>query len=119
MPTCGNTAIMNKTLRDSLTYDPVELKFGTSGRRGEVVDLTQLEIVINATAELEYLMTLAKADGGIEKGDEFYFAYDLRPSSIQFVADEKGRGELAQAIVKAITDCGMVAVNMGEIPTPA
>jgi phosphomannomutase len=108
-----------KTLRESLTYEPVVLQFGTSGRRGNVVDLTQLEIYINATAELEYLLSKMWNQGGIKHGDEFYFAYDLRPSSTAFVVEEKGRGELAQAIVQAIKDAGMVAVNMGAIPTPA
>src|SRR6185437_14244282 len=52
-------------------------------------------------------------------GEEFYFAYDLRPSTVTFVAEEKGRGELAQAVVRAIADSGMKPVNLGAIPTPA
>jgi phosphomannomutase len=96
-------------LRDRLTYEPVVLKFGTSGRRGEVIHLTQLEIYINVTGELEYLLSLAADQGGIRKGDEFYFAYDLRPSS----------GRLAQAVVRAVEDAGMRPVNLGAIPTPA
>ena len=47
------------TLRSSLKYEPRELEFGTSGRRGKVVDLTQLEVYINALAELEYLQSLS------------------------------------------------------------
>jgi phosphomannomutase len=107
------------TLRSRLNYEPHELGFGTSGRRGKVVDLTQLEVYINALAELTYLQTLPIAEGGIRRGDEFYFASDLRPSSTAFVAAEQGRGEIAQAIVKAIGDAGMQAVNLGLIPTPA
>jgi len=107
------------TLRAALNYEPKELKFGTSGRRGPVVDLTQLEIYINATAELEYLQSLSQIDGGITKGDEFYYAYDLRPSSTQYDSQQKGRGELAQAIERAIVDAGMRAVNLGAICTPA
>ena len=42
-------------LQSALAYQPQELKFGTSGRRGEVVHLTDLEIYINALAEIEYL----------------------------------------------------------------
>src|SRR5882724_3702108 len=71
-------------LRSALTYEPRELRFGTSGRRGPVVDLTQLEIYLNVAGELEYLQTLPRRDGGIEKGHEFYFAHDLRPSSTAF-----------------------------------
>jgi phosphomannomutase len=95
------------------------LGFGTSGRRGKVVDLTQLEVYLNALAELEYLQSLPLTEGGIRHGDPFYFAYDLRPSSSEFVSQEQGRGEIAQAIVAAITDAGMKAVNLGRIPTPA
>jgi phosphomannomutase len=107
------------TLRASLDYEPRELKFGTSGRRGEVVHLTQLEIYINALAELEYLQSLDAARGGIVRGQECYFARDLRPSSDTFVPDQGGRGEIAQAIVRAIADAGMKPVNLGRIPTPA
>jgi phosphomannomutase len=107
------------TLRSRLSYEPQMLKFGTSGRRGEVVHLTQLEIYINAVAELEYLQSLLLPAGGIVCGDEFYFGHDLRPSSLTFVAEEKGRGELAQAVVRAIADSGMKPVNLGAVPTPA
>jgi len=96
-----------------------ELKFGTSGRRGRVVDLTQQEVYINALAELEYLQSLPRLQGGIVRGDEFFFAYDLRPSSAAFDLAQQGRGELAQAIVCAIRDAGMRPVNLGRIPTPA
>src|SRR5271166_2310951 len=106
-------------LRTRLGYQPRELRFGTSGRRGLVADLTQLEVYINALAELEYLQTLPQADGGIVKGEEFYFAYDLRPSSSTYVAAEQGRGEIAQAIERAIQDAGLKSVNLGCIPTPA
>ncbi len=107
------------SLRACLDYEPVELKFGTSGRRGEVVHLTQLEVYLNALAELEYLQSLPRADGGIAQGDEFYFACDLRPSSTRFVPEQQGRGEIAQAIERAIRDAGMKPVNLGLIPTPA
>lgn len=92
-----------------LNYTPVELRFGTSGRRGRVVDLTQLEVYINAAAELRYLMTLPREQGGIERGQDFYFAYDLRPSS----------GALCQAVTQAARDAGLKPINLGAIPTPA
>jgi phosphomannomutase len=107
------------SLQSRLTYEPQVLGFGTSGRRGKVVDLTQLEIYLNALAELEYLQSLPVTEGGIRRGEDFYFAYDLRPSSSEFVAEEQGRGEIAQTIVRAIGDAGMQAVNLGRIPTPA
>jgi phosphomannomutase len=102
-----------------LDYEPRELSFGTSGRRGLVIDLAQLEIYINMLAELEYLQSLDAASGGIVRGEEVFFAYDLRPSSTNFEAEFGGRGEIAQAIVVAIGDAGMRAVNLGPIPTPA
>jgi phosphomannomutase len=84
-----------------------------------VIDLTQLEIYINARAELEYLQSLSTAEGGIRAGDPFYFATDLRPSSTRFVPEQEGRGELAQAIQQAIRDTGLQPVYLGELPTPA
>jgi phosphomannomutase len=114
-----STASESPSLESSLDYTPQVLKFGTSGRRGEVVHLTQLEIYINALAELEYLQSLPTGEGGIRRGEEFYFAADLRPSSTKFVAEQGGRGEIAQAIEQAIADSGMKPVNLGLLPTPA
>ncbi|MGO8677184.1 MAG: phosphomannomutase [Limisphaerales bacterium] len=107
------------SLRSRLNYEPVPLKFGTSGRRGPVAHLTQLEVYLNVLAELGYLQSLSAAEGGIVPGEEFYFACDLRPSSSRFVAREQGRGELAQAVAAAIEDAGMRPVFLGQVPTPA
>jgi phosphomannomutase len=106
-------------LRSALNYEPQILRFGTSGRRGEVVHLTQLELYINVRAELEYLQSLPASDGGIIPGEEVFLAYDLRPSSTSFVPEQGGRGELAQAASKAILDARMTPVNLGALPTPA
>ncbi len=111
--------IASNTLRASLDYEPVPLKFGTSGRRGLVNDLTQLEVYLNALAELEYLQSLPRSEGGIVRGEEFYFACDLRPSSSEIVWDKAWRGGLAQAIAQAIADSGMKPIFLGRIPTPA
>jgi phosphomannomutase len=97
------------SLQSVLTYQPRELGFGTSGRRGEVVHLTDLELYINVLAELKYLQSLPRAAGGIVSGEEFYVALDLRPSSTR----------LCVAIERAIADAGMRPVNLGRIPTPA
>ena len=102
-----------------LVYKPRTLEFGTSGRRGKVTDLTQLEIYVNALAEIEYLQTLDQSAGGIVRGDEIFIARDLRPSSDRFVPEQEGRGEIAQAIVAAAQDAGMRPINLGCIPTPA
>ena len=108
-----------ETLLSRLQYKPRILQYGTSGRRGLVADLTQLEIYINASAELAYLQSLAPAEGGIRKGDDFFYAYDLRPSSSRFVPEDGGCGEIVQAVEMAVRDAGMVPVNCGTIPTPA
>jgi phosphomannomutase len=97
------------TLRSQLTREPRALKFGTSGRRGQLVDLTQLEIYINVLGELEYLQSKPPGDGGILAGDEFYIARDLRPSS----------PGLCEAVTEAVRDAGMCPVDAGPIPTPA
>ncbi|MEJ5367895.1 MAG: phosphomannomutase [Bryobacteraceae bacterium] len=110
---------MGKTLRERLTYEPVELRFGTSGRRGRVVDLTQLEIFINVRAELEFLKTLPKDKGGIESGEDVFIASDLRPSSVRFVEEQGGRGEIVQAVCEAVRASGFTPVFEGFIPTPA
>lgn len=107
------------TLAAALTYTPVPLAFGTSGRRGEVVDLSQLELYINVRADLDYLFSLPSTAGGIAPGSSFFYACDLRPSSTQRVAAQGGRGELAQTVASAISDAGLVPVFLGEIPTPA
>ena len=84
-----------------------------------MADISQMEIYINVLGELRYLQSLAKQSGGILPGESFYMATDLRPSSTRFVADQAGRGELAQAALQAVADAGMNPVCLGEIPTPA
>jgi len=101
-------AVMN--LREGLDHVPVPLRFGTSGRRGRVVDLTQLEVYINALAELEYFQSLPRAEGGVARGEEFFYACDLRPSSSALVGSGPERGGLAQAVGQAIADAGMKAI---------
>jgi phosphomannomutase len=110
---------MKRTLRDHLAYEPVELKFGTSGRRGRVADLAQLEIYINVRGEMEWLKSLPKSQGGISAGEDVFVAADLRPSSVRFVAEMDGRGEIVQAVCEAIRHAGCTPVFQGFIPTPA
>ncbi len=81
--------------------------------------MTQLEVYANALGELRYLQSLPLEAGGIVRGEDFYFAHDLRPSSVALVSAEGGRGEICQAVVQAVLDAGMRPVNLGPIPTPA
>ncbi len=89
----------------SLNYVPVELSFGTSGLRGLVTDMTDLECYINAVGFLRFL-----ADAGeLNKGDEVYLAGDLRDSTPRILS----------AVTKAIAAGGYRTVYCGLIPTPA
>lgn len=92
-----------------MTRPPRELKFGTSGRRGRLADLTQLEVYVNVLGELEYLLAQPAEAGGITAGDEFFIAHDLRPSSPR----------LEQAVATAVRDAGLWPMHAGAIPTPA
>lgn len=111
----------NDALQLHLAYEPQPLKFGTSGRRGLVLHLTQLEIYTNVLAEIHYLQSLDPREGGIQPGEDFYFAHDLRPSSTDCVENGHAysRGGLCQAVEQALIDAGMRPINLGAIPTPA
>jgi phosphomannomutase len=97
------------TLRSRLSAEPQPLKFGTSGRRGRLAELTQLEIYLNVSGELTYLQSQPPSAGGVVRGDEFYVARDFRPSS----------PDLCIAVDEALRDAGMRPAHLGCIPTPA
>jgi mannose-6-phosphate isomerase class I len=103
------------SLRASLSYQPVELRFGTSGLRGLVRDITSLETYVNTRGFLSWLLET----GDVVTGDTVYAAGDLRPSTVSIVAEEGLRGEILQAACKAVEDCGLSAGFLGMIPTPA
>jgi len=88
-----------------LNYAPVPLRFGTSGVRGLVKDITDLEAYINVKAALRYLLSI----GDIHADSTVVIAGGLRPS-----ADRIMRA-CAQAIVDSVCQVG----NAGKIPTPA
>ena len=92
-------------LRESLSYEPVELKFGTSGLRGLVTDMTDLECYINTAGFMQFL----EASEGIKSGSIIYLAGDLRDSTPRIMA----------AVQAAIEDAGHVVSYLGLIPTPA
>lgn len=91
-------------LRDTLNYNPVELGFGTSGLRGLVTDMTDLECYINALGFLTFLKETQKQ----EIGQVVYLAGDLRDSTPRIL----------QSMAQAITDSGFVIEYCGLIPTP-
>lgn len=92
-------------LRDTLTYEPIELTFGTSGLRGLVVDMTDLECYINAAGFLKFL----RNSDNLKAGETIYVAGDLRDSTPRIM----------QVMTTAIQDAGFTVVNCGFIPTPA
>jgi mannose-6-phosphate isomerase class I len=103
------------TLRQSLSYEPVELAFGTSGLRGLVKDITNLEAYVNVRGFLAWLA----GQGEIEKGGRVFAGGDLRPSTSAIVPEEGFRGDILQAVCRAVQDAGFAFTNMGRLPTPA
>jgi phosphomannomutase len=92
------------TLRESLNYLPNELAFGTSGLRGLVTDMSDLECYINARGFLRFLA----AEQSLESGSKIYLAGDLRESTPRIM----------QAVTQAVKDEGHIPENYGFIPTP-
>src|SRR5207245_7864872 len=88
-----------------LRYRPVALAFGTSGLRGLVSDITDLEAYINVKGALAYLFRV----GDTRPGARVILAGDLRPSTARIM----------RACAQAITDSGCAVENAGVIPTPA
>jgi phosphomannomutase len=88
-----------------LDHVPTPLAFGTSGLRGLVKDITDLEAYINVKGALAYLLSIGdiRADGGV------VIAGDLRPST----------DRIMRACARAIVDSGYNVENAGKIPTPA
>ncbi|MGN6734312.1 MAG: phosphomannomutase [Candidatus Binatia bacterium] len=88
-----------------LEYAPVPLAFGTSGLRGLVTDITDLEAYINVKAALRYLVRI----GDIHEASTVVLGGDLRPST----------DRIMRACAQAIIDSGYRMENAGKIPTPA
>ena len=88
-----------------LNYAPVALAFGTSGLRGLVKDITDLEAYINVKAALRYLLSI----GDIHASSTVVIAGDLRPSA----------DRIMRACAQAVVDSRFQVENAGKIPTPA
>jgi phosphomannomutase len=88
----------------ALNYTPVSLAFGTSGLRGLVKDITDLEAYINVKAALRYFLLI----GDIRARSVVLLAGDLRPSTERIM----------RACAQAIVDSGHQVQNAGKIPTP-
>lgn len=92
-------------LRETLQYNPAELSFGTSGLRGLVTDMTDLECYINTSGFLRFL----QLNDDLQPGTKVYLGGDLRDSTPRIMA----------TIHKAVTDAGYQTINAGLLPTPA
>src|SRR5271163_3011780 len=88
-----------------LNYAPSSLAFGTSGLRGLVKDITDLEAYVNVKGAIRYLLAI----GDIRNGSTVLLGGDLRPST----------DRIMRAAARAITDAGCDAENAGKVPTPA
>jgi phosphomannomutase len=87
---------------------PTALSFGTSGLRGLVIDITDMEAYINTKGFLDYLFGI----GDVHAGDNVCIAGDLRPSTLG------AKGGIMSAVARAIEDAGLKVDNLGKIPTP-
>jgi phosphomannomutase len=85
------------------------LAFGTSGLRGLITDITDLEAYVNTRGFLDYLATVGEA----RPGTEVAVAGDLRPST------DGPERSILRAVVRAVSDAGCLAVYCGRVPTPA
>ncbi|MCS6902413.1 MAG: mannose-6-phosphate isomerase, class I, partial [Myxococcales bacterium] len=88
---------------------PARLAFGTSGLRGLITDITDLEVYVNTRGFLDFLV----ATGDAAPGTTVALAGDLRPST-----DSPTRSIL-RAVARAVEDSGMRPLDLGKIPTPA
>lgn len=80
------------------------LRFGTSGLRALVSDMTDHECYVNTLGFLRFL----EAEEDLKVGDVVYLAGDLRDSTPRIM----------RAVHQAVIDFGCQTVNCGLVPTP-
>ena len=71
--------------------------------------MTDLEVYINTTGFLEYLLGMH----AIQPGDPVCLGGDLRPST------DGDKRSILRAVAKAVEDLGLVIRFLGRLPTPA
>lgn len=82
-----------------------ELKFGTSGLRDTVENMTDMECYINARGFIAYLEKI----GEFKKGDNVALGGDRRPSTYR----------IKRAVAAAICDMEGIVNDQGQVPSPA
>lgn len=90
---------------------PAQLRFGTSGLRGRVTEMTDREVYVNALGFFECL----KADG-LEAGD-VALARDRRDRCSKTGMESSPR--ILRAVIEAARNAGFKPIDCGQIPTPA
>jgi len=104
----GHNRIMSNesaTVQISELMETSGVKFGTSGARGLVSDMTDRVCYAYTLAFLQHLEKL----GQLAAGQAVGIAYDFRPSSPRIMT----------ACCQAIRDRDYTPVNAGNVPTPA
>ena len=98
-------------LVDVLDYKPVASRFGTSGVRALVKDLTDLEVYSLTLGTLRYLEQADKAQTGNQPIESLRVPIggDLRPSTKRILG----------ATARALLDAGYQVDYVGTLPTPA
>jgi phosphomannomutase len=85
------------------------LTFGTSGLRGLIADITDLEAYVNTRGFLDYVVAVEDAVSGTPVA----VAGDLRPST------DSATRSILRAVTRALADAGHPVVYCGRIGTPA
>jgi phosphomannomutase len=96
---------MSSKVKISKVMDRSGVKFGTSGARGLVTDMTDEVCYTYTRGFLQYL----EQTGELRPGTDVAIAGDLRPST----------GRIMAAAARAASDAGHSPVNCGRIPSPA
>ena len=89
------------------------MRFGTSGLRGLVRDMTDREVYVNTRGFLDYLHQI----GDVGPGDPIALAQDLRKADP--VSGLSSSPRIALAVTQAVRDAGLTVVDCGKVPTPA
>jgi len=91
----------------------VRLRFGTSGLRGLVRDMTDREVYINSAGFVAFL----EQQGELPPGAPVAIGEDLRARCS--VTGIESSPRLARAVTQACADAGHPVIHCGQLPTPA
>jgi phosphomannomutase len=91
----------------------VMLKFGTSGLRGLVSDMTDREVYLNSAGFVRFL----EARGELPPGAPLAIGEDLRARCSATGLESSPR--IARAVARACADAGHPVIHCGRLPTPA